>query len=509
MSEIEDEFNSNPARGKEESGLFSDLAAFEPNFRPYSVASNLSGDETSAIHRMSGVELRDNYVDSIRPSIGAPSSFRPIAMQRSISCPTNFKNLLPVEAKRPMDFYRAINCVSRDTSRTLPLSPERILNPVFDVPADLKLPRPESALAVLNHNDHDVSAEDEDEESESSPEKKIDKERENEMKIPARMSPPPSCHYVPAQCFQSVNFRDEIKADSGLEQSQSNEQSPDRKSSPSTTTGTPRKALESSPTMFTRSTSSSPGKLCAPRAMYASGNNLRKSSSSRYAKPQKVVPKVIPRGLKYLSNRICETLAKMGSATQESIISKLYQSFISENDASQEQSEKSIRRRIYDTLNVLMALGMVRKEKQTIEWIGRPGEQVTADDVKTLKKRVREADKALAQKRKSCEEENLLYYRTKTLLERNSVLKKNHGRKRRRIDPETDEEESNEEAEEEDVEENDSQKKIYFPFLIFKADENSKVVCKSSNKDHKYRIDSTSEIEILNDYDILDLMAQG
>jgi len=35
--------------------------------------------------------------------------------------------------------------------------------------------------------------------------------------------------------------------------------------------------------------------------------------------------------------------------------------------------EKNIRRRVYDALNVLMAMGIISKEKKRIEWIGLPG----------------------------------------------------------------------------------------------------------------------------------------
>jgi len=34
--------------------------------------------------------------------------------------------------------------------------------------------------------------------------------------------------------------------------------------------------------------------------------------------------------------------------------------------------EKNIRRRVYDALNVLMAIGVITKEKKTITWVGLP-----------------------------------------------------------------------------------------------------------------------------------------
>lgn len=35
-------------------------------------------------------------------------------------------------------------------------------------------------------------------------------------------------------------------------------------------------------------------------------------------------------------------------------------------------SQKNIRRRVYDALNVLMAMGIITKEKKEIHWVGLP-----------------------------------------------------------------------------------------------------------------------------------------
>ena len=41
---------------------------------------------------------------------------------------------------------------------------------------------------------------------------------------------------------------------------------------------------------------------------------------------------------------------------------------------------KNIRRRVYDALNVLMAIDIIRKEKKEIRWLGLPNE--AADDLR-------------------------------------------------------------------------------------------------------------------------------
>jgi hypothetical protein len=45
--------------------------------------------------------------------------------------------------------------------------------------------------------------------------------------------------------------------------------------------------------------------------------------------------------------------------------------------------EKNIRRRVYDALNVLMAMGIILKDKKDIQWKGLPS--ATLDDIQELK----------------------------------------------------------------------------------------------------------------------------
>jgi transcription factor Dp-1 len=49
----------------------------------------------------------------------------------------------------------------------------------------------------------------------------------------------------------------------------------------------------------------------------------------------------------------------------------------------QQYDEKNIRRRVYDALNVLMAMGIILKDKKDIQWKGLPS--ASLDDVQELK----------------------------------------------------------------------------------------------------------------------------
>lgn len=51
----------------------------------------------------------------------------------------------------------------------------------------------------------------------------------------------------------------------------------------------------------------------------------------------------------------------------------------------QQYDEKNIRRRVYDALNVLMAMDIISKDKKEIQWKGLP--RTSLDDIEELKVR--------------------------------------------------------------------------------------------------------------------------
>lgn len=54
-----------------------------------------------------------------------------------------------------------------------------------------------------------------------------------------------------------------------------------------------------------------------------------------------------------------------------------------EIQSQQQYDEKNIRRRVYDALNVLMAMDIISKDKKDIQWKGLP--RTSLDDIEELK----------------------------------------------------------------------------------------------------------------------------
>ncbi|XP_022236875.1 transcription factor Dp-1-like [Limulus polyphemus] len=82
------------------------------------------------------------------------------------------------------------------------------------------------------------------------------------------------------------------------------------------------------------------------------------------------------KGLRHFSMKVCEKVQKKGTTSYNEVADELVTEFtdpqrqLSHSDQSYDQ--KNIRRRVYDALNVLMAMNIISKEKKEIKWQGLP-----------------------------------------------------------------------------------------------------------------------------------------
>ena len=78
-------------------------------------------------------------------------------------------------------------------------------------------------------------------------------------------------------------------------------------------------------------------------------------------------------GTRPCRGQVCEKVESKGRTTYNEVADELVKEF-SHPDYATEQlfDEKNIRRRVYDALNVLMAMNIITKEKKDITWRGLP-----------------------------------------------------------------------------------------------------------------------------------------
>jgi hypothetical protein len=115
------------------------------------------------------------------------------------------------------------------------------------------------------------------------------------------------------------------------------------------------------------------------------------------------------KGLRHFSLKVCEKVRQLKVTSYNKVADDLVAELTSPESQRMLQGEgkrgkklydeKNIRRRVYDALNVLMAMGIICKEKKLITWIGLPS--CMADDRRQSKEaaeaRVRQKQKALTE----------------------------------------------------------------------------------------------------------------
>jgi hypothetical protein len=119
------------------------------------------------------------------------------------------------------------------------------------------------------------------------------------------------------------------------------------------------------------------------------------------------------KGLRHFSMRLCKKVEEKVMTTFNEVANEIVAEFAREgaalmglagsnHKASKSHSEKNIRRRVYDALNVLMAMGVINKVKKQITWQGLPSN--TRRDLDTMERQIQEKQHAIVEKRQHLEE---------------------------------------------------------------------------------------------------------
>jgi hypothetical protein len=146
-------------------------------------------------------------------------------------------------------------------------------------------------------------------------------------------------------------------------------------------------------------------------------------------------------GLRHFSLKVCEKVEEKGTTTYNEVADELVKEFMSQRNAAADDSEedssmvggssskkgssgkngtfdeKNIRRRVYDALNVLMAMDIIYKEKKEIRWNGLPSN--INNDVESLQREKIRRLKDIQQKRECLKELLLQHVCYSNLVQRN------------------------------------------------------------------------------------------
>ncbi|XP_078245277.1 transcription factor Dp-2 isoform X2 [Pogona vitticeps] len=125
------------------------------------------------------------------------------------------------------------------------------------------------------------------------------------------------------------------------------------------------------------------------------------------------------KGLRHFSMKVCEKVQFKGTTSYNEVADELVSEFTSTSNRHLDTSydQKNIRRRVYDALNVLMAINIISKEKKEIKWIGLPTN--SAQECQNLEVEKQQRIERIKQKRSQLQELLLQQIAFKNLVQRN------------------------------------------------------------------------------------------
>ncbi|XP_062562292.1 transcription factor Dp [Armigeres subalbatus] len=189
----------------------------------------------------------------------------------------------------------------------------------------------------------------------------------------------------------------------------------------------------------------------------------------------------IGRGLRHFSMKVCEKVKEKGKTTYNEVADELVaeetQSHPGVDPASYDQ--KNIRRRVYDALNVLMAMNIISKEKKEIRWHGLPtssGQE--CDDLEKENEKARERIELKQQQLRDLILQHVAY---------KSLVARNQENEDRGLVP-------------------NPTSAIQLPFIIVNTDKKTHINCSISNDKTEFSFKFDNTFEIHDDLEVLKRM---
>lgn len=136
----------------------------------------------------------------------------------------------------------------------------------------------------------------------------------------------------------------------------------------------------------------------------------------------------VGKGLRHFSNKVCEKVKQKGVTTYNEVADELVGEFTnasSNNSLADQYDQKNIRRRVYDALNVLMAMNIILKEKKEIKWIGLPTNSL--QECHQLQIEIKKKERSIREKQNQLNELILNQIAFKNLAQRNKEAERTHG----------------------------------------------------------------------------------
>ncbi|XP_073986665.1 transcription factor Dp [Rhodnius prolixus] len=186
------------------------------------------------------------------------------------------------------------------------------------------------------------------------------------------------------------------------------------------------------------------------------------------------------KGLRHFSMKVCEKVRKKGTTSYNEVADELVAEFTDPkhlpNSVDQQYDQKNIRRRVYDALNVLMAMNIISKEKKEIRWLGLP--TTSAQECLNLHSQKKQIADRIHSKTQQLNDLLLQQISYKNLVTRNFEYEKIRGPP----GPNT---------------------AIQLPFIVVNSDRKTSIDCSISSDKTEYVFVFNDKFEIHDDFDVL------
>ncbi|XP_034841180.1 transcription factor Dp-1 isoform X2 [Maniola hyperantus] len=185
----------------------------------------------------------------------------------------------------------------------------------------------------------------------------------------------------------------------------------------------------------------------------------------------------VGKGLRHFSMKVCEKVRNKGFTSYNEVADELVREFAAGMHGSADS--QNIRRRVYDALNVLMAMNIISKEKKEIRWLGLPTNSM--QECTALEKEKQSKLDQIQTKTQQLQELILQHISFKSLIERNKDSE-NKG-----IKP-------------------SPSSAIHLPFIVVNTSDKALIDCSISNDKTEYMFNFNKRFQIHDDIDILKRM---
>ncbi|KAJ3296573.1 Transcription factor dpl-1 [Borealophlyctis nickersoniae] len=198
------------------------------------------------------------------------------------------------------------------------------------------------------------------------------------------------------------------------------------------------------------------------------------------------------KGLRHFSRLVADKVQLKGTTTYNVVADELVEELATQaRDIEGKPDQKNIRRRVYDALNVLMAMDIIAKDKKEIKWVGFPTDSGGRRELESLKKRNEDIRAMIAEQKRRREEKVLREQRLNQMAEFNVARESQASRNALSYDEPT------------------REKTIHMPFIVMQCSRDTDVEVHIDEDRNEYLFAFSNPFSVHKDVDLIGMLPKS